>query len=103
MAIAGLRNLCTPSKIYLGLSILIFVVMLIQNSGNTDIFCLGEYSCTTSSKLLIFVVKVIYILFWTWILNLMCRAGATTLSWILVLLPILLYLTLALMIMYLSN
>ena len=104
MAIAGLTNLCTPSKIYLGLSLLILVVMVLQNTnGNNDIFCLGEHSCNTQSKILIFIVKIIYILFWTWILNLICRAGAPTLSWILVLLPILFFLVVVLTIMYLSR
>lgn len=103
MAVAGLTNLCMPSKIYLGLSLLIMIVMVFQNMGNNDVFCLGEYSCSTSSKVLIFVVQIIYILFWTWILNLICRAGASTLSWILVLLPILFFLSVTLMYMYLLN
>lgn len=103
MAIAGLTNLCLPSQIYMGLSFLILAVMVFQNMGNKDIFCLGEYSCSTSSKILIFVVKVIYILFWTWILNLICRAGASPLSWALVLLPILFYVSVTLMLMYLYS
>jgi hypothetical protein len=104
MAIAGLTNLCLPSKIYMALSFLLLAVMVFQNmSGNKDIFCLGEYSCNTSSKVLIFVIQVVYILFWTWVLNLICRAGASTLSWILVLLPILFYVTVTLMFMYLYS
>ena len=101
MAVAGLTNLCLPSKIYLGLSLLLLIVMIFQNMGNNEVLCLGEYSCSTSSKVLIFVVQVVYVLFWTWILNLICRAGATTLSWILVLLPILFYVSVTLMLMYL--
>lgn len=103
MAVAGLRNLCTPSKIYLGLSLILLIVMVAQNTGERDVFCLGEYSCSTSSKVLIFTVDIVYILFWTWILNLICRAGAPTLSWILVLLPIVLFLVIALGMMYLAN
>ena len=34
--------------------------------------------------------KIIYILFWTFILNSLCKAGYKEISWFLVLLPILL-------------
>ena len=50
-------------------------------------YCLGNYSCQVSSTTMIFVVKIVFILFWTWVLNLICRAGATTIAWILVLFP----------------
>jgi hypothetical protein len=91
MAIAGLKNLCSPSYVYLVLSIIALVIMAIQNYGNINVYCLGSYSCVVSSTLLIFLIKIVYILFWTWILNLMCRAGATTFSWFLVLFPFILF------------
>ena len=91
MAIAGLRNLCTPSYVYLVISLISIIVMAIQNTGNVNMFCLGSYMCDVSSTALIFVVKLIYVIFWTWILNLMCKAGAETLSWIFVLLPFILF------------
>lgn len=90
MAIAGLRNLCTPSYVYLVISIIILIVMLIQNYSFSDTYCLGSYSCNVSSTMMIFTIKILYILFWTWILNLMCRAGAPTFAWFLVLFPIVL-------------
>jgi len=92
MAIAGLKNLCTPSYVYLILSIIALIFMAIQNYGNINVYCLGSYSCVVSSTLLIFLIKIVYVLFWTWILNLMCRAGATTFSWFLVLFPFILFL-----------
>jgi hypothetical protein len=90
MAIAGLRNLCTPSYVYLVISIIILIVMIIQNYGFSDTYCLGSYSCNVSSTMMIFIIKILYILFWTWILNLICRAGAPSFAWFLVLLPIVL-------------
>jgi hypothetical protein len=92
MAIAGLKNLCSPSYVYLVLSIIALIFMAIQNYGNINVYCLGSYSCVVSSTLLIFLIKIVYVLFWTWILNLMCRAGATTFSWFLVLFPFILFL-----------
>lgn len=90
MAIAGLRNLCTPSYVYLVISLIILMIMMIQNYSFSDTYCLGSYSCNVSSTMMIFIIKILYILFWTWILNLMCRAGAPTFAWFLVLFPIVL-------------
>ena len=90
MAIVGLRKLCTPAMIYLSISTIALIVMILQNavfSNNMQMFCLGSYSCTVSSVVLLFIVKILYILFWTWILNLICNAGAPGVAWFLVLLP----------------
>ena len=98
MAIAGLRNLCTPSYVYLVISMIALFIMLFQNIGNANLYCLGSYSCSVGSTTLIFVIKILYILFWTWILNLICRAGATNIAWFLVLFPfILMFVLLALL------
>jgi len=91
MAIVGFRNLCTPSYVYLVVSLIALVFMAIQNYGNVNMYCLGPYSCVVSSTFLLFIIKLIYILFWTWILNLICKAGATPVSWFLVLFPFLLF------------
>ena len=88
---AGLLNLCTPAYFYLVISIIAIVIMAIQNAGNTNVYCLGAFECNVTSVSMIFVVKIMYILFWTWILNLFCRAGASWFSWLLVLLPFILF------------
>lgn len=91
MAIAGLRNLCTPSYVYLVISLIALAVMGFQNLGFMNTYCLGSYSCQVSSTVMVFIIKFIYIIFWTWILNLICRSGATSLAWFLVLLPFILF------------
>ena len=88
MAITGLRNLCTPSYVYLVISSIALIVMLYQNIGNVNTYCLGSYSCNVSSTALIFIIKAVYILFWTWILNLMCKTNATSIAWLVLLLPV---------------
>jgi hypothetical protein len=87
MASFGIKQLCTPSYVYLVLSVAFLLIAMFQNYGNSNIYCLGSHACDVSNTSLIFVVKFIYILFWTWILNLMCNAGATSIAWFLVLLP----------------
>ena len=91
MAIAGLKDLCTPASVYLVLSVIAVAVMFFQNIGSENIYCLGAYDCTVSSVSLIFIIKILYILFWTWILNLICREGYPMISWFLVLFPFLLF------------
>ena len=87
MSFTGLRNLCTPSYVYLVISLAFIFIAAIQNYGNVNTYCLGNQSCDVSSTFLIFVIKLIYVLFWTWILNLMCKAGAPGIAWFLVVLP----------------
>jgi hypothetical protein len=85
-----LKDLCAPSMLYFMISIIAFFVALFQNLGNTDTYLLGDFSCKVPSTILIFTVKLIYIMFWTWILNLICKDGYTGISWLLVLFPFIL-------------
>ncbi len=90
MPIVGLRKLCTPAYVYLVISVIALIVIGLQNMGNSGIYCIGSYSCDTSSIALIFIIKILYVLFWTWVLNIICSAGSTGIAWFLVLLPYLL-------------
>ena len=90
MSIVGLRNLCTPAVIYLAISMMLLVIMYIQNRNNVDVYCLGAYECDVTNVTAIFLVKFVYILFWTWILNLICSSGFTSISWLLLLMPVIL-------------
>ena len=88
--VKDLRNLCTPAFIYLLISVIAFITIAVQNFGNTTKYCLGAYECYVPNTFVIFVFKTVYILFWTFILNSLCKAGYKEISWLLVLLPILL-------------
>jgi len=90
MAVFGLRNLCTPAYVYLVISMVALFIILLQNQYNSKTYCMGNYSCEVSNVTFIFIVKLIYILFWTWILNLICKATSPIFSWILLLFPIIL-------------
>ena len=90
MAVHGLRNLCTPSYVYLVISAIALVVMMYQNIGNINTYCVGSMTCNVSSTAMIFIIKAIYILFWTWVLNLICKAGAPGIAWFVLLLPVIL-------------
>jgi hypothetical protein len=40
--------------------------------------------------MIVFTIKILYIFFWTWILNLICKGGHKGIAWLLVLFPFLL-------------
>ena len=90
MALASINRWCTPAYVFFVISILFVMVVYVQNSNNYNIFCLGGGSDCNSSKkeyTILLIFKFIFIVFWTWILNLLCRSGFSTLSWVLLLLP----------------
>ena len=59
MTIAGLRNLCTPSYVYLVISMILLIVMYIQNLNNVNVFCLGAYECDVTSVTAIFIINIV--------------------------------------------
>ena len=104
MSIAGLKRLCTPALVYLGISFIAIFIMFFQNFGNRNVYCLGNFSCDVTNVSMIFIIKILYVLFWTWILSLMCKSGYQKVAWFLVLFPfILFFILLALMMSGISN
>mgnify|MGYP000935651360 CR=1 FL=1 len=95
----SLKSLCSPAALYFIVSIFALLMILFQNLGNSNSYHMGNFSCRVPSTTLIFIVKLIYILFWTWILNLICKDGHTGISWLLVLFPFILFFILIGMIM----
>ncbi len=91
MAFPGVKDLCTPAFVYLMLSMIALVIIAFQNVFKSNEYCIGDFSCGVSSILLVFIFKVIYILFWTWILHLMCNAGYKSIAWFFVLFPFILF------------
>ena len=83
----SLKELCSPAAFYFIISIFSLVVVLFQNLGNSNSYTVGSFSCRVPSTMMVFIIKLIYILFWTWVLNLICKDGHTGISWLLILLP----------------
>jgi hypothetical protein len=63
-------KICMPALIYLILALFGIVSMLFS-----------KFNITAT------LIQLIFIIFWTWILNLICNFGLEWLSWIFVLLP----------------
>lgn len=89
-------TLCPPARIYLIFSIIMFLVMVFQNYGQIDIYCLGKLRCEAPNLSMIFIIKILYTIFWTVIIQLLCNAKQPLLAWALVIYPLLLYVVLTL-------
>ena len=87
----NLRDFCTPSLIYLGISSIVVISVVLQNifNGNSNELCVGAYKCTFTHKLVVLIFKIFYIIFWTWLLNYLCKIGYKEVSWFLLLIPFL--------------
>ncbi len=83
----SIKDLCTPAYLYFIISIVGLLAAMVQNLGNNNSYHLGEFSCRVPNTFLVFVLKLIYILFWSYVLNLICKDGHVGVSWLLVLLP----------------
>ena len=88
-----LNKLCSPARFYLGVSVFFILLLLVQNimNGVSNELCVGTYKCNIPHTALFFIVKTLYVLFWTWVLNLLCKYGLKKLSWFIVLIPFLLF------------
>jgi hypothetical protein len=75
---------------YLIISSIMLIMVIFQNVGNQGSLSIGNYNSRVPSTILIIIIKAICILFWTWVLNLICKSGHKGISWFLVLLPFIL-------------
>jgi predicted PurR-regulated permease PerM len=64
------KNLCTPAKIYLVVTLFLCVMSLMHDA-----------------PVLAVAIKVVFAVIWTCILSWLCKKGLSTISWILVLFP----------------
>lgn len=72
------RNLCAPAIVYV---VLVVVGLVSQMMGGMTTF-FGT------------IGSVVVALLWTWLLNFICKSGYVGISWVLVFLPIILYILL---------
>ena len=84
-------SLCTPAFIYILLSSIGIIILAYQNYGNQNLYCVGNINCPVESTTPVFVAKILYVLFWTFILNTLCSYGYYKLSWFILLLPFILF------------
>ena len=86
----SLKELCPPALFYFALSMFGLIMIAFQNFNDEYRYALVNYSCAVPSMTIVLVMKLVYVLFWTWVLNLICRDGQSGISWLLVLFPFIL-------------
>jgi len=96
------RHLCKPAMVYLAISVVALIAIAYQNIGLNNMYCMGEFSCYVPSTVAVIFSEGLYILFWTWILHLMCRTGYASISWFLVVFPLVLFFALIGLMMLMS-
>jgi hypothetical protein len=84
------QELCSPAYVYFALSMIGIIAAIIQNFGHKEIYSMGLLHTQVPNTSVVFIVKIIYVLFWTYILNLICKDGHKEISWFLVLVPFIL-------------
>jgi len=84
------NKLCRPAFVYLTISLISLAFIALQNMSSCTKYNIGDYSCDVTSVFGIFIIKIIYVLFWTYVLNLICTDDNKSLAWLLVLTPFLL-------------
>ena len=80
------KKLCTPAYAYMIVSLITLIFLGIQNFGNINTYCVGQYECDVSNTGLIFLGKILYVIFWIWALDLLCKLGHKNIDWFLFLL-----------------
>ena len=85
--IGSIQKLCAPALVFFILSMIGFFWLFVQNLANLGVYKFGEYSIFVPSLALVYIFKLIYIFFWTYVLNLICKDGYPLLSWALIFLP----------------
>jgi hypothetical protein len=91
------RSLCTPAFIFFIISVISLFVMIFENIENINSYCIGNVSCNVPNTSMIFIVEIVFLVFWTWLLNFLCSRGYPGLSWFILLLPYIFLLLLVLL------
>jgi len=83
------KQLCTPSQIYFVISFLSILSMIMQNIQDPNSYCCGLVRAESPiNNIFYFIFKIIYVFVWTYLLNVLCKKGYKTMSWVILLLPI---------------
>jgi hypothetical protein len=82
-----IKELCSPAYIYLIISIIAILVAMFQNAGRTRSYTFCGYTMNVENTGIVFLIKGIIVVFWTIVLDSLCKNGFSQLSWLLLALP----------------
>jgi hypothetical protein len=82
-----IKALCTPAYIYLIISIIAIVAAMFENAGRTRTYSFCGYTMNVDNTGVVFLLQGIIVVFWTIVLDSLCKNGFSQLSWLLLALP----------------
>jgi len=90
------QSLCTPALVFFVISVLSLFGMIFDNLENTNTYCIGNVSCNVPNTSMIFIFEILFLVFWTWLLNFICSRGYPGVAWFILLFPYILILLIVL-------
>ena len=81
------QSLCTPALVFFVISVVSLFVMIFDNLENTHTYCVGNVSCNVANTSMIFIFEILFLVFWTWLLNFICSRGYSGVAWFILLFP----------------
>lgn len=99
MKVVGLLRWCYPTIVYVIISVTFLLCIIYQNRYYPNVYCVGE-NCGLTNWTGIYLIKVVFILFWAWVLNILCANNHELIAWILVVVPPVIYIWLLLSFIY---
>ena len=90
-----MMKLCTPAKIYVFFA-MISIIMYIAKLAHVNVMARDSdaKSATNAYSIMALIFKIVLFVAWTLFLNFLCAQGYTTLAWIMLLFPFLVFLLL---------
>jgi hypothetical protein len=92
------QSLCTPAFVFFVISVISLFIMIFDNLENTHSYCFGNVSCNVANTSMIFMIEIVFLVFWTWLLNFICSRGYPSVAWFILLFPYILLFVVILMI-----
>lgn len=79
-----LNKLCKPAKIYFYISLVTVLLLAFRNIQRGHVlFCGHDSNCSST---FVFILQLLYISFWTWVLNSICKFKYMQVAWFLIVL-----------------
>ena len=91
LRLGEIKKLCTPAMTYFVISVTTLIYLIFTNMSNKTTLCVGEFDCPVDNVYLIYIIKLVYLLFVTIVLDSLCKNGYTSISWFLLFLPLLFF------------
>lgn len=88
-SIVGFNYLCPPAYLFFVVSSVFLIILVVfLNNGSLDLnqYCIDS-DCTQPNLAFMILFKAIFIIFWTWVLNFLCRSGKPNIAWFLFVFP----------------